>query len=292
MLEDAKLLIKVIESGNFSEAARELNVAVSSISRRIKKLETRLGAPLFYRNSRKFELTTEGRAYYSYMNEALRNVVKAERAVQVLCGSYEGSIQIASGKALTNHVLAPIVARFSREHPNISIKIHSSDESLTFAPKDVDIVFYMGELKDSELIATEIMQETLVLVCSRSFLEENDVDRNDKVELFKHHITYPSNYASDLRKQEGLASFSGNAFPKIVINDSESTYHMVKAGIGVAVLPRFVVSEDVSSGNLIELNDILAPIKAKVNAVFQVPPSKSPRINKFMHYVNLHLRGG
>jgi len=284
VLDDANVFARVVECGNFSKAARDLNITPSSVSKRILRLEEELDAPLLYRNTRGVQLTAQGEVYYRLMRDALDKSIEAAQAVRELSTSMQGVIQIAAGPSFTSHVLAPALAAFVNEHPDISVHVSVRTDPISAASEGADLMFQWGELKDSNLVAKHIMSEALVTVCSPSFFEAKELGDAGREEIFAHWISTTDNYVPG----SVLPSFDEEqeaGFRQIVVNDVESVLAIVLAGAGVTVLPRFAVRDKLAAAALVEIPDATSFTRLEGYAVTHVPPSQNPRIQAFLDYV-------
>ena len=122
----------VARCGSIREAAEELHVAQSALSRQVQKLEDELGAPLFQRHSRGVELTSAGEILLGHAQTSLRQVERVRSEVDGLKGLRRGVVHVSAIESLVPHLLPQVIARFNRRHPGIqfAISIEGSDRVL------------------------------------------------------------------------------------------------------------------------------------------------------------------
>ncbi|MEM8496568.1 MAG: LysR family transcriptional regulator [Pseudomonadota bacterium] len=284
MLDDAAVFAKVVECQSFSRAARELNTSHSSVSKRIHRLEKHFDTLLLYRNSRGVQLTTQGEAYYAVLRQALDKATEAEQVLREASTLMQGVIRIAAGPSFTNHVLAPALAGFVEDHPGISFHLSVRTEPISAASEGADIMFQWGDLKDSGMIATQIMRDELLTVCAPSYYRKHSLDTASEEEIYSSFISASDNYVSRSLYAE-LSNDTNFGFPQIVVDDIEAVLALVIAGAGVTTLPRFAVIDHLKHNRLVVVSRSSGPYRIDGHAVFHAPPSQNPRISKFMDYV-------
>jgi len=288
MLDDAAVFAKVVECESFTKAARELNTTHSSVSKRVIRLEKQLDALLLYRNSRGVRLTSQGEAYYSVLRQALDKATEAEQALREASTAMQGVIRIAAGPSFTNHVLAPALATFVEDHPDISVHLSVRTEPISAASEGADIMFQWGDLEDSSLIARKIMRDELVTVCAPLYFERHALECATQEEIYSRFISTSENYISPTL----YAHFSDEqefGFRQIVVDDIEAILALVLAGAGVTTLPRFAVAGHLASKALVEIALLGGPYTIEGHAIFHAPPSQNPRISKFIDVVEAEI---
>src|SRR5580704_4188678 len=135
-ISEMEIFSHVVDSGNFSEAARRLQMDPSSISKLILRLETRLGVRLMHRTTRKVVLTEEGERFYHQVVRILADIKEAEAS---LTSQQKGKVRITCSVPFSLHQLIPIIAEFTFLHPNIEIILLSTDAVVDLVAERCDI---------------------------------------------------------------------------------------------------------------------------------------------------------
>ena len=285
LLEESQVFLLVVESGNISQAARELNITPSSASKRLRKLEERLGATLFYRNTRSISLTDAGKLYYEKIRPALDQAKAAEKAIMDLTNSPQGSLTIAAGAMFANQVLSKTISRFSSDYPDIAIEIRITDEPISLASQAFDICIQWGDLKDTQLIAKKLTSERVSLVSSPEYANANDLLKVPLDELAKHYISLTHSYASNTRKITQSIRHNESRQPQLKVNSVELSLYVALAGGGMCAAPRYACQQYIDEGKLIDLSHLVRPISIDAYAVFHTPPSQSEKFRTFLNYL-------
>lgn len=123
---EMEVFVQVVELGGFSHAARHLGMTQSAVSKLISRLETRLGARLFNRSTRRLDLTAEGCVFYERAREILSSIDEAER--QAGLGEQPvGRIRLNTSASYATHILEPVLPVFLEQYPDISLEIVLTD---------------------------------------------------------------------------------------------------------------------------------------------------------------------
>ncbi|MBF4237070.1 LysR family transcriptional regulator, partial [Vibrio anguillarum] len=161
---------RVAELKSFSLAAQEFSVPSSSISRRIKDLESILGLELLKRSTRIVELTELGSLYYDMIIEGLEKLDDADELMMQRMSTPEGILRISAMPSYGEQILSPILEKFQQDHPLITLDLDYSD-SLTVLGKDpIDIAIRSGFAPDERVVAKQLSKNNFKLVASPKLL--------------------------------------------------------------------------------------------------------------------------
>ena len=172
-LEAMSIIVAVTETGRFSAASRRLKKPVATVSRMVAELEARLKAQLFQRSSRQMTLTDAGRSYIEACKRIIEQVDDAEREVS---GEYripKGDLAITSPWGLGHMHLMPIAVEFMNAYPEIALRLVLTDRIVDTVEENIDISIRIGNLADSNLIATKVGSVRFVLCASPLYLAEH-----------------------------------------------------------------------------------------------------------------------
>ncbi len=158
-------LIAFVESAegcSFSAAARSLGTTPSAISKRVAKLEDRLGIRLLQRTTRSLSLTPEGRIYYERIAKLLKELEEANELVST-GGKPRGNLTISTSFDFGQSFLVPLMPEFLAQYPEIQIDLRLSDRFVDLAAEGIDVAIRFGDLKDSSLIRRHLGQPKFIL---------------------------------------------------------------------------------------------------------------------------------
>jgi DNA-binding transcriptional LysR family regulator len=155
-LNDTLVFVKVVEHGSFVSAARALRLPKTTVSRKVQDLETRLGAQLLHRTTRKLGLTEAGNIYFEHSQRIARELDDAEHAVGELQGGPRGWLRITTPYSLGVMWIAPLLGEYRALHPEVRVDMVLSNESLDLIDKEIDVALRIGNLPDSNLVARRL----------------------------------------------------------------------------------------------------------------------------------------
>lgn len=155
-LEAMAILLRVVESGSFSAASRELRIPLATISRRVSELETHLGTRLLVRTTRRMALTDTGSAYVAAAKRILEEVGEAERIAAGEFHAPRGELILTAPLLFGRLHILPVVTGFLAAYPEIDVRLMLSDRNLHLIDDHVDMAARIGPLPDSGMIATRV----------------------------------------------------------------------------------------------------------------------------------------
>src|SRR4026207_363383 len=155
-LTDTLVFVKVVEHGSFISAARALRLPKTTVSRKVQDRETRLGAQLLHRTTRKLGLTEAGNIYFEHSQRISRELDEAESAVSELQGGPRGWLRLTAPYSLGITWIAPLLGEFRARHPEVRVDRVLSNESLDLIDKEIDVALRVGNLPDSGLVARRL----------------------------------------------------------------------------------------------------------------------------------------
>ncbi|WP_234497514.1 LysR family transcriptional regulator [Vibrio maritimus] len=163
------LFAKVVELKSFAEAARQLNVPTTTVSRKIQQLEHDLGGKLLNRSTRSLSLTELGTQVLPKAQLIADTVTELYSDAEEMANQPIGTLTISAPKALSQDLLAPMLAEFRALYPTIRINLASSNRFQDLTKQSIDFAFRLGPLHDSNLVALTLSPVKYVLAASKSF---------------------------------------------------------------------------------------------------------------------------
>jgi DNA-binding transcriptional LysR family regulator len=250
-LADLRIFTKVVRTGSFSAAARQLGLPPSSVSRRIGALEQRLGVPLFVRTTRQVSLTEAGRVYSNSIQRVLTELDDADLLVSQFHDKPHGTLCVESRVSLGSKLIAPLLPRFLREYPGLKVDLRLTSQQIETLSQGVDLGIRFGLGRASSLITRKVASTQQGIYASPKYLvEHGEPGRPD--DLAKHNcLGFVVNGESAVwrMKQDSYAReirVSGNYRS----NDVGALHAATLDGLGVSVFHQWVVTDDVRSGRL------------------------------------------
>lgn len=253
-----KVFCYVAKYGKISEAANRLYVSQPAVTQIMKRLEEGLGTSLVVRNRNGIELTEQGKFLYSYV----ANSVETLDGVEFKFGKYEnledGTIKIKTGSNAAKLVLYDAMEEFSRDYPNVKIKISSgaperSIEQLHNGEIDMVIVYLPYNIKYSNLKVTEFGKKQYLFVMSRRYFEKYNVVINSIEDI--------NNYSLIIPKEESAVRVMYNKnFGKIISNfhyevaSEEMKKEFISRDMGIGFVIKDEVEEELKNGEFVAVD--------------------------------------
>lgn len=239
--------VRTVEAGSLSQAARVLGTPRATLSRRLARLEERLGARLLRRSSRSVVLTEEGRVLYERGKEALRSLRDAAESVGARTGALRGTVRVSLPP--TNPVLNEIVLGFLAAHPEVSMDVTVTTASVRFADDAYDVALRATLDFDETLVRRPLVTHELWAVASPAYLAARGVPRS--VADLSAHACLRAYARGEWASNEwptpkGPVRVSG----PLATNDLGMALDAARAGLGIALLPDVFVAGAVRRGEL------------------------------------------
>lgn len=235
---------------SFTRAAKELNVTQSAVSRQIRQLEEYVGQPLFRRLKQRLHLTEAGKAYFKSVGSILDQTEAATLQVMAY-GSGGGLLTIALLPTFGSRWLVPRLGDFTAQHPDVQLNLVAEVKPFEFAGSEIDAAIHFGGESWPDAICHRLMGEEVVPVAAPSMLAEHPkITRPENVKdlVLLQHVTRPQAWHEWLRTS-GVENIDGRQGPRF------AQFYMVIqaaiAGLGLALLPRFLIQEELASGRLV-----------------------------------------
>ncbi|ABD90103.1 LysR family transcriptional regulator [Rhodopseudomonas palustris] len=250
-----RAFIRTVELGSFSLAATELDVKVSTISRHITALESDLGAALLNRSTRRLHLTEAGTLFFDRATQILLAVEEARAATASLNESPRGVLRISMPTAFGRLHVMPHIKDFVAEYPEIRIAATLTDATVDLIETGDDVAVRIGSLTDSSLVARRLASHRRILVASPGFLRQcepisrpRDVARQQcLIFTLQSGDCWYARRSDDSSTEPLQIAVSGN----MRANDSEALQGAALAGLGIALLPSWLVGDDLRAGRLV-----------------------------------------
>ncbi|WP_111431753.1 LysR family transcriptional regulator [Rhodobacteraceae bacterium DSL-40] len=284
-LNDIETFLAVIEAGSISGAAARANLAKSVVSKRVSAFEQALGTPLFTRHAGRIAPTDGALALAERLRPALAELVAAAEGAASGPRGLRGRLAISAPMSFGIRHLGPVVADFAVAHPDLEIVLDYDDQITRLAPAGFDVAVRIGVLADSTLVARKLCEDRRAVVASPGYLAQHGA-LESPADLARHRAI---NYLN-LRLGDVWSFPAEVPLPqpgRISTNNGEAIRDMALAGLGLALLPLFIVHDALGSGRLVQVLPELAPEPLPISAVW--PPAR-PMPGKVRLFVD-HLAG-
>ncbi|WP_392552548.1 LysR family transcriptional regulator [Orbus wheelerorum] len=254
-LDDLVVFLKVVDCKNFSIAARNLNIAPTTVSKQILRLEKALNCTLFERNTRNLKITYEGTAIVELARTAISLLEEVDEVANAGSKELTGSIKISAPIAFGSKYLTYDIAKFRQQNPHVAFELQLTDHIIDLYDKDIDLAIRIGHLADSRLIAKKVAASSRILVASPHYLEKYGTPTLPS-QLSQHNcliFSYPgvihNQWQLNNKQQSILVEVTGNLC-------SDNGYVLdawCSAGLGIALRETWAIADDLKTKRLIRV---------------------------------------
>ncbi|TWC60140.1 DNA-binding transcriptional LysR family regulator [Pseudomonas sp. SJZ080] len=287
-----KMFVQAVDSKGFSSAARQLGLATSSVTRMIDGLEAELGAVLLNRSTRQISLSDAGAAYYLKAREVLNAVAEADASVtdrgEVPAGHLRISVPVAFGRRL----IAPHIDSFLKRYPQLILDMTLSDDIVELLGERVDLSIRLGSAAAMDgVVSRSVGHFRRRVVASAEYLKTRGLPEHP-ADLLQHECLRFS-YGTKQQLWTFLRDGEEARVPvegRFKSNNAEVLREVALAGGGVALLPDWLVSDDIGGGQLTSLFEsfVVNPNDASsaISALYLPNHRGSRRVNAFIDFIS------
>jgi len=291
-LQDLELFVRVVEARSFSAAARARRLATSAVSRRIARLEEQLGARLLERTTRVVMPTEAGATFYARASRILEELEDAASETQTLGGAPRGLLRVSAPVIFGERHLAPLLPAFLRRYPDVRVDLSLNDRFVNVVEEHVDVALRIGQLADSSLTRVKVGAVPYCVVASPAYLDEAGAPTTP-AELVRHNCIRYSRVSTAhewrFRGPSG-AIFSVPVSGNALLNHGGAMLEMALAGVGIAMLPHFLVADALAAGKLVPLLDDFRHGMAGIHLVYPTASTGLPKSSVFVDHIGKALR--
>lgn len=280
----------VMREGSFSAAARLLGLTPSAVARAIDRIEARLGVRLVLRSTRALTPTAEGLAYLQTARRILADLDDAEQQIADQ-GAPRGRLRISAALSHGRLRVLPLLGAFVQLYPHILVDFALTDAIVDVAGGQADVAIRFGLLADSVLTARKLGESRRVIVASPDYLarcgtpiEPDDLHRHNCLNFSFRRAEPLWPFRRD--GQDIDLSVKGN----IEANNGETLGQLAAAGVGIARVGAFSVTEDITAGRLVPLLEAYNPGDVEqIHAVFVGGANTPARVRVFVDFLAARL---
>ncbi len=275
--EGLAVFAKVVETRSFAGAARELGLSKATVSKAVSRLETRLGTRLFNRTSRRLALTDAGRLLSEPAAKILHDAEAAENETLSQSVSPRGLVRLAAPMSFGLLAVAPLMPEFLTAYPDVKVDLHLDDAMVDVIGAGFDAVLRIATLPDSSLIARRLCSVERHLVAAPSYLKAHGKPKHPMA-LAEHaclgyaYLLTPDTWHF-VHKNGESATVHPSGGP-LRVNNGDAMLPALIAGLGLGVLPDFILRAALASG---ALERVLPEWSLPASALHWVTPPGGPK---------------
>ena len=281
-IADLEIFARVVTAGSMSAAGREMALSPAVVSKRIRRLEDRLGTRLLQRTTRQIALTEAGQGFYERVTAILASIEEAESFVSRRSALARGTVSAPTSFGRLH--IAPYLGEFLDKNPDLGINLVLSDDFVDVVGEGFDLAIRIAELADSSLVVRRLAPAHRVLCASPKYLDKHGMPRT--VEELSKHICLAAAHQDPWRLEGPAGPVTVRASGPVQTNSSEVVREMTLAGVGIALRSTWDVGPDLSSGRLrIVLPEYRASRHVGVHAVYPSRRFLAAKVRVFIDYL-------
>ncbi len=283
--------VAIVDSGSLTAAATALALPRPTLSKRLARLEERLGVRLLHRTTRKQTLTRHGELLYPKAVRVVQAAQEAEDAVQRIDDVPRGRLRVAVPSAVPSPTFAGWLVEFLESNPKVTLDLVGSDSHVDLVAEGFDMAMRQGPVHDTSLVGRTLVTNTLVAVASPTYLEEFGVPK-DESDLVNHNciVGYTGLGIPNLKWplcDGGAVDISGN----FATNLGRLRQEAAKLHLGITLSLSRTVQEDLDSGALVTVLPDIVGRKDYVRLVYPDREFLEPKVRAFVDLLIGKVRG-
>lgn len=293
-IDSLRVFVRVTELGSITSGGRDLRLTPAVASKRIKELEKHLGVRLFNRTTRSLTPTEVGRVFYDHARKVLESLDEAEAVVANFSDTPRGVIRMTAPLGIGRQIIAPLVPEFTDLYPETSVQMRLSDRNVDMMGERLDVAFFLGVPKESELTLRKIAECDRVLCAAPAYLERRGAPQVPEDLMAGRHncllLRYPRSpeyfWVLDTvdgpRKMEVAGRYDAD--------NADVLIDWALAGHGIANIARFVIEEELRSGRLVEVLPATPPRSGIFGCLYPHRRLQDPKIRRFVEFMSERCR--
>ncbi len=275
------IFCRVVETGSFTAASRQLGISKASVSREISALEDRLGAQLLRRTTRSMSLTEVGDVFYGRCQRVAEEVEAAELSLSQLRAEPHGVIRVAAPMSFGHLEIAPRLHRFIERYPELRVEFELTDRVLDIVHERIDLAIRIGRPRGQSHVFRRLCPIRVLLAASREYLERAGIPQTP-AELADHNClgyTGPRN-SWPFAKGERVET-SGN----FSADNGDALRRAALQGLGLIYLPTYLIANDIRAGHLIPVLTEQTSPESSLFAVYPESRHLSPKVRALIDWM-------
>lgn len=253
-LNESRIFTAVVNEGSLTAAAKWLAIPKSTVSRKLAALEQRLGVRLLQRTTRRIGLTTAGQSYYQRVQRLINELAEIEAEMRTTQEEAAGRLYLSVAYEFGLGFLTDLVKGFMAEFPKVALEVELSNRVVDLVGEGVDLAIRGGILDDSSLIARRLGPGIGVVCASPAYLAQYGHPEHPR-QLQQHQCIFRAGTPRDTiwRFKDESGELRVPVGGRYGVSDRSLMKQGALKGLGVAILPAYMVVDEIRSGQLVEL---------------------------------------
>lgn len=281
---------RVVEAGSFAEAARRLATSRSAVSKSVARLEQLLGARLLNRTTRHLSLTEIGASVAEHCSRMLEEAEQARKLVDSLSAEPRGVLRVSASVAFGTLHVAPALAEFLPAHPDLVIDLTITDRWVDLAEEGYDVAIRVTGEPPPHWVARRLAPVRRQLCATPDYFSRRGVPRSP-ADLSQHNcLDYTRSGEQGRWRFRGPAGeISVPVNGPLHVDDDEALSQAVLGGLGIGLLPTFIVGRDIQSGRLQTVLSEYIPVDRHVYAMYLPTRHLPSKVRVFIDFLLAYI---
>jgi DNA-binding transcriptional LysR family regulator len=285
--------VKVVDTGGFTSAARQLDVATSVVTNHIKSLEERLGVRLLNRTTRSVSLTEAGRVYYERCVQILSEIEDADEAAQLLQSKPRGVLRLNTSPGVPR-VITSSITEYSNLYPEVTIRLTATSRMLDLVEEGIDLAIWYTAAPDPGLIIRRLVQYRMAVCASPEYLAKHGRPKHPS-ELTNHNCLIFYDATQSKGGREWVFRGPDGDFPVRMSGNLETNspiaFRMACVfGQGILIAPAPFVIDDLKSGALVPILDEFMQQQFSIDVLYPHREHLPAKVRTFIDLLAKNLR--
>ncbi|HEY7608336.1 MAG TPA: LysR family transcriptional regulator [Alphaproteobacteria bacterium] len=281
---------RVVEAQSFSGAAERLGTSKSSVSAQVRRLEARMGVRLLHRTTRRLSLTEAGAACYRHCARLLEEAEAAEQAAGAFHAEPRGTLRISAPDTFGWMHVAPALGAFAARYPGVTIDLSLTSKHVDLIDERLDLAIRIGALPDSSHVTRRLALSRLVICATPEYLARHGEPR-DPGELAQHNCLRfaPLGWGMEWRLRGANGPLRVPIGGSFVTNSGEVLRAAALAGLGLGVMPSWMIGDALRAGALVPTLERWAPPPAPIQAIYPGNRLTASKVRVFVDHLAKHF---
>lgn len=285
-LDDLRCFCAVAQFGSFKSAAQALDIPLSTLSRRISKLEQDLSIRLLNRDAHKVTLTQTGQKYFTRSNGLFESLGEVANDLHKDKHEAKGKIRIAAPMNVMTELLSRLTCDFMRKYPEIQLEVKLSNYLIDIEAEGVDIAFRVGDVKMDNWIAKPL-KDIRFIVCASPALDTTKITKPAHLADYPIALCHPmTQWQLECEKNHARYEFSPGSNVRFEADELQALMAVVQSGLGIGFIPDYSANSKIEAGSLVQLLPNWSSRPRALHMLYRDRENIPKRVRLLIDYMN------
>ncbi|CAN7148600.1 LysR family transcriptional regulator [Pseudoduganella sp. LjRoot289] len=291
-LRSMEVFVTVVDQGSFTAAADAFEISPVMVGKHIRALETRLGAQLLTRTTRRQSLTEIGRQYVDQCRAILAQISAAETGAEAMRATPRGKLKITAPVSFGSEWISPAMTEYLARHPEVSLDLNLNDRLVDIVEEGYDAAVRIGVLEDSSMVARALRPYRMLICAAPAYLERHGTPRTP--EDLAHHecldfMQWSHQVRWRLKGQLGANSVRESRFRS---NNGHALRIAALHGFGIVMQAEMLLAKEIEAGRLVAVLQDYVPVARPMHLVYSRDRQPTPKLKTFIDFMLARFGAG